>query len=152
MRRGAQAPLPTPGDNEKCSPAGSLHGRTGTLFETVGPKRDGVLCVRHLDELRQRLRRYRVIHVICDNAKFHKRGAVVAFREAYGDRVVWHYLPKYAPECNPIERVWWRLREAITRNHGCRRLEDLVEQVLRWLSERKAFRVQDSVYDPVQAA
>jgi transposase len=152
MPKGRQALLPTPGDNAKCYLAGSLHWRTGTLFETVGPKRNGVLFVRHLEELRQRLRRYRKIHVICDNAKSHQRGAVVSFLEAHGDRVVLHYLPKYAPECNPIERVWWRLREAITRDHGCPSLEDLVEQVLRWLSERKAFRVQDSVYEPAQAA
>jgi len=42
MAKGRQAQLPTPGDNEKCYLAGSLHWRTGTLFETVGPKRDGV--------------------------------------------------------------------------------------------------------------
>lgn len=146
MRQGSQAPLPTPGDNDKCYLAGSLHWRTGTLFETVGPRRDGVLFTRHLEALRLALRRYRKIHVICDNAKFHKSGAIVKFLKEHGDRVVLHFLPKYAPECNPIERVWWRLREAITRNHSCRSLEELVDLVLDWLTERKVFRVQDSVY------
>jgi putative transposase len=152
MARGKQAELPTPGDNQKCYLAGSLHWRTGALFETVGPRRDGALFVRHLDELRRRLRRYRVIHVICDNAKFHKRGAVVPFLREHGDRVVLHFLPRYAPECNPIERVWWRLREAITRNHGCRSLGELVDLALAWLTERKTFRVRDSVYEPQRAA
>jgi transposase len=146
MAKGQQAPLPTPGDNAKCYLAGSLHWRTGALFETVGPKRDGVLFVRHLDELRRRLRRYQRIHVICDNAKFHKQGAVVQFLAAHGERVVLHYLPRYAPECNPIERVWWRLREAITRNHSCKSLPELVDLVLAWLTERRSFRVKDSVY------
>jgi transposase len=63
-----------------------------------------------------------------------------------------HYLPRYAPECNPVERVWWRLREAITRNHRCGSLPELVEQALGWLMERRSFRVQDSVYAPQQAA
>lgn len=152
MARGRQAGLPTPGDNEKCYLAGSLHWRTGVLFETVGPRRDGALFVRHLDEVRRRLRRYKRIHVICDNAKFHKRGAVVQFLQEHGERVVLHYLPRYAPDCNPIERVWWRLREAITRNHHCQTLGELVDLVLAWLTERKAFRVQDSVYAPGQAA
>ena len=152
MAKGRQAQLPTPGDNEKCYLAGSLHWRTGTLFETVGPKRDGVLFARHLDELRLRLRRYKKIHVICDNAKFHKHGAVVPFLKEHGDRVVLHFLPRYAPECNPIERVWWRLREAITRNHRCQSLGELVDLVISWLSERKAFRVKDSVYETAQAA
>ena len=37
-----------------------------------------------------------------------------------GEQIPWvkvHYLPKYAPNTNPIERVWWRLHEAVTRNH-----------------------------------
>jgi putative transposase len=146
MARGQQAVLPTPGDNDKCYLAGSLHWRTGALFQTVGPRRDGVLFARHLDELRRRLRRYRVIHVICDNAKFHTHGAVVQFLKEHGDRVKVHLLPRYAPDCNPVERVWWRLREAITRNHSCHSLGELVDLVLSWLTERKSFRVKDSVY------
>ena len=152
MAKGRQAPLPTPGDNAKCYLAGSLHWRTGTLFETVGPRRNGELFVRHLDELRVRLRHYRKVHVICDNARFHKRGAVRRFLEEHGDRMVLHYLPRYAPECTPSARVWWRLREAITRNHRCQSLPELVDLVLAWLTERKAFRVRDSVYETRQAA
>jgi putative transposase len=152
MAQGQQAELPTPGDNDKCYLAGSLHWRTGTLFQTVGPKRDGALFARHLDELRKKLRRYKVIHVICDNARFHTHGAVAQFLKEHGDRVKIHLLPKYAPECNPVERVWWRLREAITRNHHCRSLQELVELTLAWLTERKSFRVKDSVYEAQQAA
>jgi transposase len=148
MRKAAQAPLPTPGDNDKCYLAGSLHWRTGTLFETVGPRRDGALFARHLNDVRLALRRYQKVHVICDNARYHKYGAVAQFLKAHGDRVVLHYLPKYSPDCNPVERVWWRLREAITRNHRCATLSELVDLVLAWLMERKAFRVQDSVYQP----
>jgi len=148
MRRGEQAELPTPGDNAKCYLAGSLHWRTGTLIATEGPKRDGPLFVRHLDQLRRALRRYQKIHVICDNARYHKYGAVARFLKEHGDRIELHYLPKYSPECNPVERVWWRLREAITRNHGCATLAELVDLVLAWLTERKAFRVQDSIYQP----
>jgi putative transposase len=159
MRRGQQAEVVTPGDNAKRYLAGSLHWRTGTLIQTVGDKRDGALFVAHLHELRRRLRRYKVIHVICDNAKFHHDcWAVWEFCYQYGDRVQLHFLPKYAPELNPIERVWWRLHEAITRNHQCQRVEELVDLALAWLSDRKTFRVQDEAYlsavteDQLQAA
>jgi putative transposase len=147
MVRGHQAQVVTPGDNDKCYLAGSLHWRTGVLFTTEGPKRDADLFVRHLHELRRKLRRYRKIHVICDNAKFHWNcWAVWEFVAKYGERVVLHFLPKYAPECNPVERVWWHLREAITRNHSCQDLSELIEQVLGWLTQRKAFPVEDKVY------
>jgi putative transposase len=147
MRRGRQAEVVTPGDNEKNYLAGSLHWRTGRLLTTAGPRRDGELFVRHLHDLRRRLRRYKKIHVICDNAKFHwDCWAVWEFCHRYGDRVVLHFLPKYAPDLNPVERVWWRLHEAITRNHQCRSLEELVDLALCWLQERKSFNVQDPVY------
>jgi transposase len=147
MLRGRQGRLVTPGDNAKCYLAGSLHWRTGVLFTTEGPKRDAALFVRHLHDLRRKLRRYKKVHVICDNAKFHHDSwPVWEFVARYGERVVLHFLPKYAPECNPIERVWWQLREAITRNHTCRDLPELVELVLGWLTERTSFPVEDAVY------
>ena len=149
MRRGQQAEVVTPGDNAKRYLAGSLHWRTGALITTEGDKRDGKLFVAHLHELRRRLRRYRRIHVICDNAKFHDScWEVWEFCHKYGERVVLHFLPKYAPELNPIERVWWRLHEAITRNHQCQTIEELVDLALRWLTDRKYFTVRDEAYLP----
>src|SRR5262249_55468678 len=69
MRKGRQAEVVTPGDNGKCYLAGSLHWRTGKLITTRGPKRDAALFAAHLDEVRKRLRRYKKIHVILDNAR-----------------------------------------------------------------------------------
>jgi putative transposase len=153
MRRGQQAEVVTPGDNDKCYLAGSLHWRTGKLFTMSGPKRDAQLFVQHLHQLRRRLRCYKKIHVICDNASFHGNcWEVWEFVARYGDRVVLHFLPKYAPDCNPIERVWWHLHEEITRNHQCRTLEELVDLVLAWLEDRKTFTVEDSVYHTAKTA
>ena len=147
MRRGEQAEVVTPGDNEKCYLAGSLHWRTGKLIVTRGPKRDGKLFLAHLHQLRRQLRRYRKIHVICDNATFHINGwDLWEFVLRYEDRVVLHFLPKYAPDCNPIERVWWHLREEITRNHMCQSLDELVDLVMHWLADRGNFTVEDAVY------
>jgi putative transposase len=148
MRRGRQAEVVTPGDNAKRYLAGSLHWRTGLLITTQGPKRDGALFVAHLEELCRRLRHYKVIHVICDNAKFHECWAVAEFLHRANGRVVLHFLPKYAPELNPVERVWWALHEEITRNHSCKTVEELVDLALGWLADRKRFRVQASAYLP----
>jgi transposase len=153
MPRGRQAEVVTPGDNEKCYAAGSLHWRSGKLFLTVGPKRNGERFVRHLHDLRRQLRRYTKIHVICDNAKFHYDCAAVwEFCYRYQGRVELHFLPKYAPETNPIERIWWVLHEQVTRNHQCQTLQELVDFVLGWLGERQTFTVEDEIYrEPQQA-
>ena len=146
MEQGQQAEVVTPGDNAKGYLAGSLHWRTGLLISTVGAHRDAALFVAHLEELLRRLRRYKKIHVICDNAKFHTSRLVQEFYARHQDRLEFHPLPRYAPACNPIERGWWRLHEAITRNHTCQSLPELVDLALAWLTAKRTFRVQDSLY------
>jgi putative transposase len=152
MRRGEQAVVETPGDNEKRVLAGSLHWRTGRLVRTWGAAKEGrtagLFCA-HLDDLRRAFRQYKVIHVVCDNAFNHrpeKSRQVKAYLAAWGHRVVIHFLPLYAPECNPIEEVWWRLHEAVTRNHRCASMGELIDLTLDWLEERPFFRARRKVY------
>jgi len=153
MRRGEQAVVETPGTNEKRYLAGSIHWRTGRVLLTEGLPLEGrsaALFCRHLDDLRRALRHYRVIHVVCDNARTHKAErskAVKEYMARWGGRVVLHYLPTYAPECNPVERVWWQLHEAVTRNHRCATMEELLQLTFEWFSCRTHFRVRCSVYD-----
>jgi putative transposase len=143
MRKGEQAEVITPGTNRKCHIAGSLHWRTGRLLlSTPGSRRNAELFLKHLDDLRERLRGFRKIHVICDNAKFHDCRAVREYLAKWGHRVELHYLPKYAPETNPIERVWWHLRETITRNHRCSSLDELVNEVFNWANAQPSFFMQ----------
>jgi transposase len=152
MKRGEQAAVETPGTNEKRYLAGSIHWRTGRVILTEGKPREGrgaALFCRHLDDLRRAFRRYRVVHVICDNAAFHKPDKSTAVRkylEEWEGRVVVHYLPTYSPEMNPVERVWWRLHEAVTRNHRCRSMDELLDLTFDWFATRTHFRVETAIY------
>ena len=72
MRIGQQANVTTPGNNEKRHLAGSIHWRTGqVLVSPPGTSRNSDLFLAHLGDLRRRLPRYHLIHVIGDNASFH---------------------------------------------------------------------------------
>ena len=134
MLKGQQATVETPGNNIKRHLAGSLVWRTGTLLVSPSAKRrNAALFVAHLDDLRCRLRGYRRIHVICDNAPFHNCRMVREYLARWGQRIRLHFLPKYSPETNPIERVWWHLHETITRNHRCRTIDELLELAYDWL-------------------
>ena len=136
MKKSEQAEVETPGNNRKCHVAGSLAWSTGTLLVSPPqPRRHSVQFLAHLDDLRFRLRAWKTIHVICDNAAFHKSRVVQKYLRKWGDRIVLHYLPAYAPESNPVERVWWHLHETITRNHRCPTLEELTQRVYEWFIE-----------------
>jgi transposase len=155
MRRGQQAEVATPGDNDKRYLAGSLNWRTGTLWTTAGKQRNGTLFVEHLEQLRRSLRRYKKIHVICDNARFHRAATckqVQAYLKRWGHRIVLHYVPLYAPETNPMERLWWHLHDEITRNHNCQTIEELLDLVFRWLEAESPFEIEGSVYPKSKVA
>jgi putative transposase len=146
MPQGQQAEVETPGDNEKRYLAGSLNWRTGTMITTLGEKRDSKLFLEHIDDLRRKLRCYKKIHIILDNAGFHTSQAVAEYYYRWYGRIEFHFLPKYAPDLNPIERVWWHLREEITRNHTCKSIEELIDLVFGWLENRNPFEIEGSVY------
>lgn len=155
MRRGHQAKVVTPGTNEKRYLSGSLNWCTGALILTQGLPKEGrsaALFIRHLEDLRRRLLRYRKIHVICDNARSHKCDAVQKYLKQWGHRFVLHFLPTSAPDTNPIERIWWHLHEEITRCHRCQSMEELLDLVFAWLQKRTPFVVEDAVYALPQAA
>jgi transposase len=156
MAKGRQAKVVTPGTNRKKYLAGSLNWRTGELTVTAGGKRNAELFVRHLDALRRKYRRYKVIHVILDNARFHTIAGshlVGEYMLLWGHRIKLHYLPTYSPDANPVERVWWRMHEAVTRNHCCPDLDSLVAMVFRWLGGQDSFSAESKFYPtPQQAA
>jgi transposase len=155
MRRGEQAEVVTPGTNVKRYLSGSMSWRTGELVVTQGTRRNAELFVRHLDDLRRRFRYCRVVHVICDNARFHTAAGSRLVRQylaAHGERVVLHYLPAYSPQDNPIERVWWHLHEQVTRNHRCASIEELVKLTMAWLDEHGAFKIEGRMYERLKAA
>jgi transposase len=155
MRRGGQAEVVTPGTNVKRYLSGSMSWRTGELVVTEGARRDAALFVAHLDDLRRRFRYCRVIHVICDNARFHTIAGsrlVRAYLAGHGGRVVLHYLPAYSPQDNPVERVWWHLHEQVTRNHRCASIEELVKLTMAWLDEHGTFKIEGRMYERLKAA
>jgi DDE superfamily endonuclease len=153
-RRGRQAKIPTPGTTENRALAGSLNWRPGALLVTASfPKegRSAAWFVRHLDELRRHVLRYRKLPALCDNARSHDCRLVPQYLRQWGHRVVLPYLPRPAPDTNPIERGWGHLHEDLTRGHRGQSLEELLDLVFAWLQKRAPFAVEGSVYPPPQS-
>jgi len=54
----------------------------------------------------------RVIHLILDNAGYHKSKAFTEWIK--GTKIIIHFLPPYSPNLNPIERLWKIMHESVT--------------------------------------
>lgn len=131
MLRGDQRQVPTPGTNQKRYIAGAMNAKTRRLVWTWGEHRNSRLFIDLVLDLCRRFRRYRVIHVIVDNARFHtpegSKQTARALRDLAG-RVKVHYLPTYSPDDNPIERYWEDFHAEVTRNHQCPTMDALMEE------------------------
>lgn len=54
------------------------------------------------------------IHVIWDNAGYHRSKDVKAYAKEL--KIILHYLPAYSPNLNPIERMWKLMHESVRYN------------------------------------
>jgi transposase len=151
MREGKQRPLRTPGTNRKVWISGALNFKTGRLHWVSGERTDGELFIKLLDKLRRTYRCHKELHLAVDNDGSHLSKRVEEYMEDSGGRVRLHRLPSWSPESNPVELVWWSLHEAVSRNHECRGLDDLVELAEGYLEERQPFGSKlGEVYDRLE--
>jgi transposase len=134
MNRGQQKEVMTPGQNVKRYVCGALNAETGCMDYVAGERKNSLLFLSTLEHL---LKAYpqAVIHVVLDNFRIHSSQQVQAWMKQKGQRIRLHFLPPYCPDDNKIERKWRDLHAAVTRNHRCKTIEELMANVLRWLKE-----------------
>ncbi len=136
MNRGKQKEVMTPGQNVKRYICGALDIATGRIEHVAGERKNGLLFLATLDRLLKAYPQATTIHVVLDNFKIHSSKQVQAWTKQHGHRIRLHFLPPYCPDHNRIERKWRDLHAAVTRNHRCKTIEELMAQVERWLKER----------------
>jgi transposase len=143
MGYGQQKEVLTPGQNEKCYVAGALDAKTGTLTWVDGERKNSLLFIALLQRLLKVYADAPVIHVILDNYRIHSSQITQRALAAFGGRIRLHFLPPYCPNENKIERLWQDLHAAVTRNHRCRTMSELMQHVYRFLKrrERRAARL-----------
>ena len=140
MRKGKQRKLRTPGTNRKVWITGALNFQTGRLHWVTGERKNDELFMKLLDRSAQDLPLPQELHLAVDNDSSHTSKRVEKYVEDSGGRVRLHPLPSWSPESNPVELVWWSLHEAVSRNHECAGLDDLVEFAEAYFEERQPFR------------
>ena len=67
------------------------------------------------------------IHLIWDNARYHKNKDILLFVNQ--TKIVLHYLPPYSPNLNAIERLWKILNEQVTYNRYYPKFSDSVDAI-----------------------
>jgi putative transposase len=151
MRKGSQRPLRTPGTNRKVWISGALNFKTGRFHWVKGERKNDELFVKLLDRLRRAYRCHGQLHLAVDNDASHTSKRVERYVADSGGRIKLHPLPSWSPESNPVELVWWSLHEAVSRNHECSGLDDLLEFAGGYFEEQQPFRLElGEVYEQLE--
>ncbi len=136
MLPGVQRLVLTPGQNEKHYLAGAYDPVHRRLVYVEGDQKASWLFLNLLRALKSAYRGAPTIHVILDNYIIHKSRIVLAWLAVHGAKIRLHFLPPYCPNENRIERLWLDLHANVTRNHRCRTMAKLMDNVHCYLTVR----------------
>lgn len=132
-RLAGQFRIPTPADNRFFYVFGVLDLVVGTLTSAFFSKANRFTFIEFLEQI---LLVYPSgpILLILDNARYHTAKDVLKWLEAH-PRVTILWLPKYTPALNPVEKIWWLLKQKIAANHCYATIEDLMKAVKSFLDQ-----------------
>jgi transposase len=83
--------------------------------------------------LNQLVRQYpdKKIHLITDNAPYHKGSKVTKWLETQKSSIELHFLPKYSPQFNATEYIWRKTKRMTTHNRYFETAKELARQLFR---------------------
>lgn len=142
MLRGQQRKIRAPGVRPpKRQEYGAVDWRTGDLIQIRAATRHSEGFCRLVEKCmaRSAARKRRVIMIV-DGPRFHrpdKSRLVRQLCEHYGRQLHLVYIPKYSPECMPMELFWNDWRDNVTHNHDRTVLKELTGDSDRYLRRRK---------------
>jgi transposase len=135
MRRGQQADVPTPGKNSRRSIFGALELEGGAFHYAITLSKKTVDFIAFLEKL---VSAYpgRPMYLVLDNASIHHAKLVQTWLKEH-PRVHLLFLPAYSGhKYNPIEKVWWHLKQQVAANRLHGSIDALVGAVDRYFTSR----------------
>jgi transposase len=136
QRIGEQLRLPTPGQNAKIGVFGAINLRTGELFARCCKHKRSLDFIQFLCQLADRYTSG-TVRVILDNGSIHHSAQTRSWL-SLNPRFQMVYLPTYSGHLlNPIEKVWWLLKQHIAANRNFRNIEVLQSLIEHWLAAQQ---------------
>jgi transposase len=95
-------------------------------YETI----NGENIVKFLGHVKSHYSQAKKIHLILDQAGYHRSEVVQMFAKEHWIRL--HYLPPYSPNLNPTERLWKVMNETARNNVVFRTIDEFKERIRKF--------------------
>lgn len=127
IKKGIRKNIATTGKQKRLSFMGGLCLNGHKVVIQNAEKVDAISIKSFLKTLRSRHQGTKPIHIIWDNAGYHRSKEVQAHAEKLN--IILHFLPPYSPNLNPIERLWKIMHEHVTYNKYYQKFADFTEAI-----------------------
>jgi len=125
IKRGVRKRIATTGKQRRLNFMGGLCLSGHKIVIRPSDKIDAQSIQKFLKTLRSKSKTLAPLHVIWDNAGYHRSRAVQDYAKQCN--ITLHYLPPYSPNLNPIERLWKIMHEEVSYNRYYEKFTEFIE-------------------------
>ena len=134
IRKGKEKEVNTTASRTRLNIIGAiqLEHLSGTItehYQTI----NGDSIIHFMNKLREQFSDNKKIHLIVDQAGYHKAQSVKDEAEKLNINLV--YLPAYSPNLNPIERLWKVMNEKVRNNKFFKSAKDFKDEINWFLNQ-----------------
>ncbi len=141
MKLNEQVRIITPSNwNRKFSVFGALNAKSGKFSYAFFDRTISESFIAFLEQL---LEEYpdKIIFIILDNATYHTSHMVQDWSRNH-PRIQFLWLPKNNPQLNPVEKIWWHMKNVVAANRSYDSLKLLKQNCIEFLAN---FTSQDAI-------
>lgn len=138
MHKGQQKKVVTPGQNTKHYLAGALYAKIGKVSYVASSRKNSDLFIAMLEQMKRQYTRAKTITLVVDNDIIHKSKKAQGWLKK-NPKFILLFQPVYSPWVNKIEKLWHALHEAITGNHQCKVMWQLLKRVRYFMDHVSPF-------------
>lgn len=135
VKAGSNPAVPTTAGRSRVTIYGAINLETCDAPFVEPTTVDGVSAAQLLAKIEARNPDKRLIHVLWDNAAYHKGPDVTEFLARQDCRIHLIQLPPYCPHLNPIERLWAVMHQYATHNQHHTTQKQFANAILRFFCE-----------------
>lgn len=138
IKKGSKLAIPTTAKQFRAHYIGSVNINNPEK-ETITKRYDTVnseAIINFFEHLNKIYTHKTKLHIILDNASYHKSKNVKAYLANSNSKIQLHYLPSYSPNLNAIERLWKIAREHVTYNRYYPTFNEFKEKIDDFFTEK----------------
>ncbi len=133
MKLNEQVRIITPSSwNRRFSVFGAFNAKSGKFSYAFF---DRTISINFITFLEQLLKEYpnKIIFLILDNATYHTSHMIQDWSK-YHPEIKFLWLPKNDPQLNPVEKIWWRMKDIVAANRSYKGLKIMKQKCIEFLT------------------